>query len=134
MFCFNYCIPAFAVLALVDFSFARVIPRESGAQTQQNNHDALDPARKSLFKFSGPHYSDVAQGMEGDCWLDAVSAAVAFSDWNKLTQMMRDPMSKDGVVSVDLYNAQGQMTTYSIKKDLNEMTKDKYSLPPQYVT
>ena len=109
-------------LLLVARTQSSVIPlltRDGPGDLQTDTH----PFESTLYDVGGPTYKDVAQGTNGDCWLDAASAAVAYADQAHLMKIMVDTGDIQGQVNVTLYDG----TPFNVKVVKPDLTDYKAS-------
>ncbi|KAI5463623.1 hypothetical protein BGZ63DRAFT_422957 [Mariannaea sp. PMI_226] len=118
----------FISLILATACSASVVRRESAPIALPSS--VWDGSQRPLW-INQPRLEEIGQGGVGDCWLDAAMASVAYADPTRLMYIMHDPMSKDAMVTVDLW-AYGQPGTYSVKKDPIAFNTLQYSVAPDY--
>ncbi len=81
-----------------------ILPRDGAGTAEQELQYESKPSSSTLFNNGVPKYRDVAQGTNGDCWLDAASAALAYADPNHLKFIMYDLFDSKGLVTVTLWD------------------------------
>ena len=102
---------SFVCLSLILFArsiqtltLPRLKQRDGAGTAEEMLQQEQKPSSSILFNQGGPTYKDVQQGTNGDCWLDAASAALAYADPDHLKFIMHDLDDSEGLVTVTLWD------------------------------
>lgn len=118
-------LPALQTLVISTNAFPfSLFTRDTAQQTGSTFANAFDSSKQVLYNAqTGPQMLDIAQGNNGDCWLDATLASLAYADPNGLKATMNDPHNSDGTVTITLFDGSTSQGYTVTKKNIDTISQ-----------